>query len=355
MNPQNLTKIKQLINTAPILTAPEREEWSVLLDLMDERQLKELEGILGTGIKNNELRSKEEHKPVSQQVSLLASKPVSNLASQNPLAEEKKPAIPPPPKIVEPVKPPITPIPKPQMPNLSHIMNLPRVGEVNKSANQQISKSAKPIGISPQDLVRKLLGKKNPRPDLTKQNLFANHLKQTVTEKELPAAKQFLELPKPPLPKKNPVLPQIVKPQVDNSPVLGKEVPVALLKPVLLQSPPASGIENKPSIVPKPLFPLKPLLNLRPLPQKPGAVFVPGLNIQRGSVKSNQDTLDNIKQHVQSRQEKTTSISHAAPIIQNIVISNLKDLTLLTAKSLEDWDLEVMVSKIKSFESTLQR
>ena len=48
-------KIKSLVNTAAILSASEKAEWLALLDVMNDKQLGELEGIL-VGSQKSEVR-----------------------------------------------------------------------------------------------------------------------------------------------------------------------------------------------------------------------------------------------------------------------------------------------------------
>jgi hypothetical protein len=55
MNYERLIKLEQLIKSSPILDASEREEWLALLDLMNDKQLLELEKILQT-TKNPEIQ-----------------------------------------------------------------------------------------------------------------------------------------------------------------------------------------------------------------------------------------------------------------------------------------------------------
>jgi hypothetical protein len=366
MDIQDLTKIKQLINTAPILSAPEKGEWLVLIDLMDEKQLKELEKILTSPSKIAKLLNVQPVKPVDVKPPVIQKAPVIPPAPINkPEPEKVLPVV----KPLDSSKPiaSLAQAPKiPQMPKLSHIMNVPKAGGAQADQIKNLLSQTKinaPIGISPASLVRKLLNKSTPTLVVKKEIDFRKKLDKTVHEKELPAAKEVLEFPKPPVPKPKSLLaiapPQVIAPvkSVIVPPVAEKKPIPSLPKISLPISTPVKLPEVKSplaaSAAPKPFLPLKPLpkmaTQLKPLADlKTGPAFTPGLNIQRGTTKTTQDTLDNIKQHLQTKASIAVSTPPKAVVDQNIPMASLKDLIQLNASAIEIWDLDLMVSKIRS-------
>ncbi len=139
MNFQQAEKLKKLIQTSPVLNSAERDEWLILLDLMNEKQMQELEKILSSNQQIN--------KSVNQQISRPASQSISKSAiSSQPL---------------------------------SHIMNLPRISETPVMQKPHSSLAALPKKTSPG---------------------FFTRIKSILAEKELPAGlkKDELRLMPPP-------------------------------------------------------------------------------------------------------------------------------------------------------------
>jgi len=163
MNIVETEKIKGLINSSPILTATERTEWLGLLDVMDDRQRGELERILlgGTPPKQGGEASNFA-KASSDKLQL------SSAGSQ--------------------------------IPRLSHIMNLPNLGSVERISNAGTTltstfakASADKPALSQRERGEIAGIKQSPVQNNTSG--FASKLKAMFKEKELPAGNEELELP----------------------------------------------------------------------------------------------------------------------------------------------------------------
>jgi len=201
MDIKEVEKIKGLINSSPILTATERTEWLGLLDVMDDRQRVELERILLGGI------PPKQGGEASNFAKASSDKPQLSSAGS-------------------------------QIPRLSHIMNLPNLGNVDQRiGNRQVSQ--------------------------TKPSAFASKLKNIFKEKELPAGNEELELPdgganrNKEIENRNREIDEIRGQKVQTPapkpffPV--KEKPLADFKPVK-SIPPVKPIPSAPKI-PQPLVP----------------------------------------------------------------------------------------------------
>jgi hypothetical protein len=145
MLPDETNKIKSLVNTSTILSASEKTEWLALLDVMNDKQLGELEGIL-----------------VSSKQPAVSSKQAAPVTFNQP-------------KAVTPPKPAVM-----QMPKLSHIMNLPNFTPTFAKT------TAEPLPQPPLGAPQADAGKK--------PSAFASKLKAIFKEKELPAGLPELEL-----------------------------------------------------------------------------------------------------------------------------------------------------------------
>ena len=156
MNFQHAEKIRQLIHTSTILNSQEREEWLGLLELMNDKQLVELENILLANV------------PVMP----LEKQPIIDEKEKLRQAEEKKPLT------HDLENHPVKTKPKEyQAPHLGHILNMPKVP----------SKSPVLPGF----------GRANKKPS------FFEKLKDLLKEKELPPGlpDKELSLPSPQIPK----------------------------------------------------------------------------------------------------------------------------------------------------------
>lgn len=153
MQPDETNKIKSLVNTSTILSASEKAEWLALLDVMNDKQLGELEGILvGSAVSSKQTSNQQAATKV--------------ITSPSPSFERRgmeQPAL----AVM-------------QMPKLSHIMNLPNFTPTfAKTAAEPLPQA--PLGASQADV-----GKKS--------SAFASKLKAIFKEKELPAGLPELEL-----------------------------------------------------------------------------------------------------------------------------------------------------------------
>ena len=338
MNPQQLEKLKGLIHTSGILNEGERAEWLTLLELMNDKQLNELEKILTS----------------TQQTAHSRQQIVDS--GETKVKEIKKTA--------EPVKS--------HMPSLSHIMNLPKTLDGHAPTFKLSQKTmgtprvAMPTG--------KELSPAVTSKTIKQKQSFGNRLKAIFAEKELPAGKPENELS----------LPEHRTEQIDEkkSSVITADKMV-IRGPVKFSSPSGDGSLPKaeipgkvPPVIPKPAVLSQPLVkkipDTAPLPSvlkpisksdfpatKPASVarltsvsdkepkHTPGLNIQRTPEQIRQDTLTAIKQRMGE-----ASLPKEAPPKKYInekpvEFQEPKNLTELTLENFQTASLENFVKAIK--------
>ena len=212
MQQTEIVKIKQLVSTSALLDPHEREEWLTLMGLMNDKQLLELEKILESN------RQAPIAKPTP------SAPPLGSLMPAKPsIVPEKK-----------------APAPNFTAPNLSHIMNLPKVGAAfPHPAAQQGNSPAKPF--------TKPLAPKAPIG-------FWKKIKDVLAEKELPPGHKEpvdelgLIGPRTPVslapavPPKKPVVPPPIKPVSEPAKIFAQNVYISPL-------PPPAGAVSKPDMV----------------------------------------------------------------------------------------------------------
>lgn len=277
MQTAQIEKIESLINTSAILTASEKTEWLALLGLMNDKQLLELEKIL---------------------------------SSAKPLASHP-----------------------PQMPKLSHIVNLPKL---------------------PADFIKAGDGPTPPAPrppqggEEKKPSSFASKLKAIFQEKELPAGQPELELSaksssdehlggsatmsaKPTLGGEDVHKAQNIEHGTQN-----KQEP----KVQTAASKPFFPVKEKPLVSPQAVKPVPPVLKV-PLPPMPkpvplvGAAPTSEINpVLKPSQVSNFPP-------VREPQSLKSDLSDGQQI------NNLQDLAAFDPKTLKDVSLDVLAKKIK--------
>lgn len=265
MNPNQEQKLKALIASSPILNATERVEWLALLELMNDKQLGELEKILDL--------NQSAANGIQQTVSQPTNKQVNNLANQN-IVNNKQPVT------------NNTPPPEKQLPHLTHIVNLPN--HWSEQAGKHLSKQLK----------------KNVSNKTGEKKGFANKLKQIFGEKELTTPKPTYQL-------------EIAEHSVldlnkldankQNLPNPAKKLPVVVAPPVPVKNKNVVGELVKPEWKPQ---------NIN---DNSKGKFVPGVNFE----KSRAENIENIKQHVKETQgsRKNTNINLHE-------LSDLKSLTI---------------------------
>lgn len=182
MQAEKFQKIKTQVQVSTFLTQPEKAEWLELMELMNDRQLLELEKILNqaeVSVKQPVLLPSQPKPtgvmpPAMQQRALQRTAPIAPEAAPISMLSQaglKKPA-------------PVPPVPVvPKQPPFSHILNLPK---------------AQPHGESRQTPpVKKIDPAAKPAPiPVKKPNPFFSKLKNMFEEKELPSG-EHLELPAP--------------------------------------------------------------------------------------------------------------------------------------------------------------
>ena len=328
MNPQQLEKLKGLIHTSGILNESERAEWLALLELMNDKQLGELEKILnsgqwavGSGQKNAD---SIEHIVDSDKAKIPNSK--FQIPNQKPAGQSAS---------FQPVRP--------HMPSLSHIMNLPKTldGRIISLKLSQKTMGTAPV-ISPvkEPALAVAITSKTVK---ARQN-FADKLKAIFAEKELPAGKpknelslpQHIEQPKPKMPEtlEKKVPPAVPKPPAAASlPLPAKKMPVVDL--------PVFAPRVAPSLA-KSISPTSPMV-----PDTAHDSHKPGLTIQEVSEKARQDTLAAIKQRI-SQSSVISEATHLKPVNEKPVELHWpKDLTLVSLSSFRNSSLENFVKAIR--------
>ena len=168
----DITKIKSLITSSPILSAQEREEWLSILGAMNEKQLADLERILAPAAQKSV--------PAQPQAAFaggLQNYPKFISPSQKP-AQSFSPK----PPVENP--PPAKEAAQAHLPKLSHIVNLPNLS----GANYQTARGSAPSALSSP------AGK--PAEKIQTSNLasFETKLKNTLAEKELVAGHSLIPL-----------------------------------------------------------------------------------------------------------------------------------------------------------------
>ncbi len=118
MNLQQIEKLKGLIQTSPVLNSAERDEWLMLLDLMNEKQMQELEKILASA-------------PAQSSESYKRQAPASMLPKPMPAVVATAPK--------EPL-------------HLSHIINLPKISEAPLMQKPQGRAAPLPYKAAPPSL-----------------------------------------------------------------------------------------------------------------------------------------------------------------------------------------------------------
>ncbi len=334
MNQAQHEKLKNLILASPILSPDERGEWTALLELMDDKQMGELEAILESG-----KWKVESGKVDNRNIGILSLKALPTPAAE-PINRHATGQ-------ATNYSPPITS----KMPKLSHIMNLPRMsGELPESQNVL--------------LMQQVPAKKSPF------SIFGAKLKAMLGEKELPVGNSLYPLELTDGKEHTP--PKVAAPKfvVSLPPVSPVKEPIMALdqnRPGLIASPTSlvkfsNGVNPVLPHPPVPKPPAKPPI-LTPLPEtrpfipsqpKPTgakmlleseAGLTSGLSFVKMSEKAKQDVLASIKQHL-------------TPTIQVIqkpglpkpegMFENMTDLNRLSANILLGYDFIELVSKIKN-------
>src|SRR3989344_479332 len=147
MNLDKIEKIKALVRQSAILNARERGEWLALLEVMDDKQLFELEKILGSGIRDKGPEISKKSSLILNPSSFAKASTFAEATadkSEDKLSLTKKPAQaskPLPPQNVMPIR---------ATPALSHILNLPKgfSSEKPQSSQAAVSNTIGPLPSS---------------------------------------------------------------------------------------------------------------------------------------------------------------------------------------------------------------
>ncbi|MBL8030489.1 MAG: hypothetical protein JNN11_04545 [Candidatus Doudnabacteria bacterium] len=210
MNFQLIEKLRKLVEDSSILSLSEKHEWMSLLELMNDKQLLELERILVTNtlqvaanvVGAPVVRSQENFPKValmqkSQPEKIVAPAPKFSMPAAILAAKEKKD--------VQPSRSKIS---------LGHIINLPKIENAKKS------------------ILNNTLAK--PEPELLKKSGFLSKLKAMVRQPELPPGHVLPELE---ITEKSSFKEQAV--QIEKAPLVLKEKVLPPVKPLPVPVPAA--------------------------------------------------------------------------------------------------------------------
>lgn len=355
MAPERLEKLKTLINTSNILNPEERAEWLALFDLMNDKQLLELENILVTG--ENKAKNTSAVKTVEQVIEkskqsavvitgpslspTLTSPPspvvveASGFSGQNSDGMNKGNEASRPAGFSADKIPFADSLSSKQLPNLSHIANLSNLK--HSPFNLRV---ATPVVQKPPVLSVKNFPSPLKSDEEKKQNSFADKLKSIFNEKELPVGNRSSELE---LPSGTATGQKINKNEPDNK---------VLLAPSLAER---KGLEIKPAQVsPPPSF--------RQTVQ-PGAVsnfpkagsvapqlrpnVAPSASIPKQKDKLQEGILTLIQKHRENNNLPPVERAAAHGGI-SINLQSLADLASLSASIFEAENLAPIISGIKN-------
>ncbi len=350
MNQQQTEKIKGLIKTSRILIESERAEWLSLLELMNDKQLGELEKILNSG---QQSADSNQQKSVSGTEHIVDNKQPESLKFSPPTQS-------------------LSPQPnRPRLPQLSHIMNLPKNIDGQMSA---LKLSQKTMGTQTSAPVSKepVFPVGVSSKTVKARQSFGDKLKAMFAEKELPAGipKNELSLPAHTESSKPAVLPE--KPMVSfplkekptvitasqvtiNGPVTFSKQDEALGGGMIISSDfkkPALMTAKLPPAVPKPLsqpnfLPKTTLLPQVAPPIRPEAGQVPSIKIQETSEQVRQATLATIKQRMNQPPVVNETVRSKVLTEKPVELHLPKDLTAITATSFQNTSLENFVIVIR--------
>lgn len=343
MNLAGIEKIENLVKSSPILSFQERAEWLALLGLMNDKQLGELEKILSEGIRKQELGIR------------------SQIPSQEHLNQANSRV--------------------PQMPKLSHIVNLPKIGEseyrrIRESENPALSKRPAKTAASLEMEQKKTL---DFAPKVKSGGGFLGKLKSIFAEKELTTSRQEFPLELTDgsrqevrgkgqeVSQATVHLPLRVNDKLKNAPPVPPKPKVSFPIPAahavairaalseaeravhsVGKDPKSASIQektNKPVL--KAPAPLAVKLNS---PDRAADIFTPGINFPKTSEKSKSQTLANIKEHLEQRAESVPLLSSSTrpSLGKDVVFKTLEDLNSFDYRLLDNGNSDELAKKIKS-------
>lgn len=286
MNFQHAEKIRNLINQSEILTAVEKAEWLGFLELMNDKQLLELEEILSgsqktehTSIVTPVLKTSVKNLPDPNQ----QGKPITHYLSH----EEPKAAV------------------KSQLPHLGHILNMPSVPKKTEAKLPEAKTIKSKTG-------------------------FFQRLSNIFQEKELPSGINEHELALP-----NPDLEP-----VKNS--IGKIEVIGSIAKAVKSKPGESALNSK-------AYGLKKLPNMINVSgqqeEKTPSAFKTSATSELQPASKSQ--LPQAVSNMQAAQA-VSSVNLRSRAGQNKNIKNLEELSLLTIQDLEEGDLNQLIKNIQN-------
>lgn len=296
MNKNQIENLKKLIEKSPILNDREKKEWLVLLELMNDKQIVELEKIL---LENPPKKSAAE---------------TAEKFSAGKTLPPAPPVVPP-----RPVSPPVLTTKPAQVSSpLKHIVNLP-----NRVAGPR-RPPAPAVG-----------GDGRHEESLTGKAGFLARLKKIIKEEELPPGHPQNELE---LPDKIEI-PQPIRPPAPLPAVKKTDIPAP--KPAVRQQPVSAAAYSRPEgsadVQKQEAF-------------KPS--FVPGLKIDNAS-KTRSETLEAIKAHMAAgKNEGSAKFAAEQPPVKKMppAVFDFNDPDELSSLDMKNWDIltsESFLPKIK--------
>lgn len=357
-----IQKLKGLIQSSPILSLPEKTEWTALLELMDDKQLNELQKILVEGSKKSYFAKAPENakevldKPKDKPELLLKpglqiqanTRKIEDVNLQNQKSISSLGALP-------VTKPAVTQIPK-----LSHILNMPRLGIDNKKPEVATPvKHFEPVKLEEKKPVLQA------KPTVqNKPSGFMQRLKDILAEKELPAPKdnQPLEVTVPaPVKKPEPVsfvinqTPTAPLPVAPPIPVIQKNLTLEnfSIKGIsqVSQGKKIEGIATISGLQPRPIAanPGRQAVTTKPVVTNTQS----GIYFGKTSEKEKEQILDEIKQDLEQKKwdepvQVSINAQNVNVISGDLNIDKIEDLNTLSTKVLGFAEFGILIKTIKN-------
>ena len=313
MQDDKVKQLQSLINSSPLLNQNERTEWLALLEVMNDKQVVELERILAASGKEQETRERSGIPSTSP-----------GLATPKSASDFGEPRLrPPSPSLGEGD---IEKAMRPQMPKLSHIMNLPKFQSAPQISRQPLPGGSKPasVAVSQPAAGEKLGG-------------FFQKIQSMLAEKELTAGKQDNQRIR----------------ELENQKALTSAAPASISQS---QNPNFSSKTQIPPTVPKPKAPILPTeapLSASPVMAKPGLIAAlpkkpeppSGLRIPQTAQADRNATLAAIKEHQKTLGSTVASLPNLPK--KQSELRTLEDLAGLTMEQLKNSDINALAQKIR--------
>jgi hypothetical protein len=325
MNFQLIEKIRPLVKSSPLLNETERQEWLMLLELMNDKQLVELQRIL---------------EPINQPISQSANQPAVKQEIQNQKKEDE--------------------------PRLKHILNFPSTpASRHRDVTSEVFVNDKVKKVDTPSTVPAAAGTPSPSREKEKgmaKSGFLSSLKNVLGKKELKPGHAEFQLE---LKDKNVEIPDALKTILHHKD-LGHPAVLKQLPPVV-PTPAKKLTESVPAKVVLPIAKSKPISFNSPvnkfipgvqLPNLPEGASVKGLDKARPErvnpqpvheilVPKKQLVPEVPENRVENKQKIQETPVQLRSSFSHVNLKNLEDATKLSPAVLESADINELAKKIK--------